>query len=146
MSYALESDLSPNRISSVDLARLTCDTNPASQVVSAVVDEKLAEASGIVEMYSRERYALPLQPTRELVGITCSIALYLLYQRKPAGPMPESIGKGYDDVMRLLRDVAAKKAGLDQPIGTQDQGSAGGPIVSSRSRNGIVTNSLKGYF
>ncbi len=142
MAYAVQSDLVPSRIPSLTLAQITGDGKPP-QIDGGVVDEKLAEASGIVETYCRQRYSLPLQPTAELVGLTCNIALKLLYSRRP-GTVPESVTDNYQDALRLLRDISTGKASLDQPTGAFDQVPSGGPVLSKR-RNKFSSRNLEGF-
>ncbi|QHN04423.1 DUF1320 domain-containing protein [Granulicella sp. WH15] len=142
MAYAAQSDLVPGRIQSLTLAQLTGDGRPP-EIDPGVVSEKLDEASGQVELYCRLRYKLPLQPTNELVGLTCTIAIYLLYSRR-TGPIPEAVTNNYQDAMKMLRDISAGKASLDQPIGTIDQASSG-PVVRSTRPNKFSDRNLRGF-
>lgn len=142
MLYAQQSDISPARLSARTLAQVTSDVNPPV-LDPTVVTAKLTEASGVVEMFCRQRYKLPLQPTAELVGMTCSIAIYLLYSRKD-GAVPEHVRDNYQDALRFLRDIAAEKASLDQPIGASDQSPSGGVVRSNRKPR-FSNRNIEGY-
>lgn len=131
MAYALQSDLTPLRLTEAELVQLTCDDNSAT-VNAATVSAALEEASGIVDSYCRARYQTPLQPDDDVKAKTLDIALWLLFRRRRNAKNGEIIRQGYDDAISFLKDVAASKASLDQPIGDTAQTSLSGPQVSER--------------
>ncbi|MFC6645451.1 gp436 family protein [Granulicella cerasi] len=132
MAYATLADLTPGVIAGRTLVQLTDDLQ-TGKVNEDIVQEKLDEASGIVELHCRNRYKLPLQPTQELKGMTLAIAAKLLYGRR-SGTVPQGVRDDYDDALKFLRDIAASKIGLDQPISQTEQTTAGRLAVSKKPR------------
>ncbi len=143
MPYAQQTDISPRRLTAAQLVQLTDDAN-LGQVNAAIVADVLADASGIIENYCRQRYALPLQQTPELTTLCVDIAVYKLYSRRP-GKMAVEVRQTYEDAMSLLKDIATKKASLDQPVTpTVEQSPSASLLVSGKPR--IFGNSnLEGF-
>ncbi|HEY4358271.1 MAG TPA: DUF1320 domain-containing protein [Acidobacteriaceae bacterium] len=143
MAYATQSDLSPGIIPARTLVQLTDDSN-SNAVDTDVVQEKLDQASGTIEMYCRARYALPLQQTRELTGMAAAIAAYMLYSRR-ASQVPEPIKDGYTYAIQMLKDISTGKAGLDSPVVGGNEQTGSGNVVVSRKRRSITDCNLEGY-
>ncbi len=142
MAYAQQTDIAPRRLTLPQLVQLTDDTN-SGQVNVAVVADALSDASGIIEMHCRERYALPLFQTNELTALTVDIAVYKLYTKRP-GKMPAEVLQTYKDALGFLTSIAAKKISLDQPIGAVDQAPSAKLAVSTRPK--VFSNSnLEGF-
>ena len=130
MAYATQSDLVPRRLTELVLGQLTDDSG--QDVIDAdVVTQVLTEASATVDSYVRLRYAVPLQPSEQIKGLTLDIAVYLLYSRRDR--VSDSVQKRHDDAIQFLRDVGAGKAGLDQPVDASPQAS-GGPVVTDQNK------------
>ena len=142
MAYATQADLTPSVIPGETLVELTDDLR-SGEVDVTIVQTKLDDASGIVEMHCRERYALPLKQTPELTAITVKIAAFLLYSRR-AGEVPDGIRTNYDDTLKLLTSVAAEKIGLDQPLNQQQQGAAG-TVARSRKSQVFSHRNMNGF-
>jgi len=142
MPYCTQADISPARLTAAQLIQLTDDAKTGA-VNAAVVTTCIAAASGLIENYCRERYQVPLQQTAELTEMCVSIAVYKLYNRRP-GKMTETVQQSYKDVIVLLKDIAAKKASLDQPTGGVEQTPSANSV--SRKRDTVFTNrKLEGY-
>jgi phage gp36-like protein len=75
----------------------------------------------MVDSYCRARYQTPLQTSDDVKGKTIDIAVYLLFSRRRNGKNGEIIRQRYDDAIAFLKDVAAGRAQLDQPVGDQPQ-------------------------
>jgi phage gp36-like protein len=143
MAYAVQADLVPRRLSNKELAQLTSD-NGADVVVPAVVTDILAEASGTIDSYCSERYAVPLQSSEQIKGIALDIAVYKLFSRKRRNT--DEIDKAYDRAIQFLRDVAAGKASLDQPTGASAQTSSGEAVPTQKEeRFSNLIAILKGF-
>ena len=123
MAYAAQSDLTPLRLTQAELVQLTCD-DPSGEVNVAVVSAALEEASGIVDSYCRARYTTPLQADDDVKGKTIDIAMWLLFRRRRNAKNKEIIRQGYEDAIAFLKDVAAARASLDQPVGATAQSSS----------------------
>ena len=136
MAYAAQSDIAPGRVTQRELVQLTCD-DVTNTVNVDVVNDKLAEASGMVDSYCRGRYVTPLQPSQMVTKCTVDIAVYLLFSRRRGGLQPtELVRQNYEDAISFLKDVAACRASLDQPGTAQaPQTSLAGPEISRRDRN-----------
>jgi phage gp36-like protein len=141
MPYATKDDLSPRRLSAVELAQLTDDVK-GSEVNAQVVTDVLTEASGKIDSYCRMRYSVPLQASEQIKGLTLDIAEYLLFARKRR--VPDDVRQRYDDAIAFLKDVSAGRAALDQPA-TATQQSGGGPVVTTQVAEKFSDDNLKGF-
>lgn len=130
MAYITQDDLL-QRITLKQLTELTDDTR-AGQPSATVVNGVLEEASGAIDGYVRNKYATPLQASDEVSSIARDIAVYLLFSRRPQ-QMPETVRQRYEDRMKLLRDINAGKATLDQPVGNTAQTIVAGPVLPARA-------------
>lgn len=141
MAYATQSDLTPRRMTSDDLAELCIDdstVDPGSAegqgIISTVAGQILEEASGRVDNYCRGRYVTPLQVSDTVKGLTLDIAVYLLFTRRRDARVNEVVKNNYQDALALLKDIANAKASLDQQSGSP-QTSTAGPMISSHDRH-----------
>ena len=128
MAYAAQTDLTPLRLTQAELVQLTCDDSTAT-VNAATVSAALEEASGIVDSYCRMRYQTPLQADDDVKGKTLDIAIWLLFRRRRNAKNGEIIRQAYEDAIAFLKDIAASKASLDQPLGNTAQTSLSGPQI-----------------
>lgn len=113
MPYATQADLL-QRMTLAQLTQLTDDAKtgaPDGPTVAAALEE----ASGRVDSYCRGRYVTPLQQSDTVTTIARDVAVYFLWSRRPQ-QMSETVRQRYEDAMLLLKDVAAGKAVLDQPV------------------------------
>lgn len=131
MPYAAQTDLVPLRLTSTELVELTDDEN-SGDVNASVVSAALEEASGTVESYCRSRYATPLQASDVVKARTLDITVYLLFSRRREINMGETVRQRYEDAIAFLKDVAAGKAQLDQPVSASPQSSMQGPVIGDR--------------
>lgn len=142
MPYATQTDLL-QRMTLRELTQLTDDAN-AGQPDPGVVGGVLEEASGKVDGYCRSRYQTPLQASDEVTAIARDIAVYLLWSRRPM-QMSETVRQRYEDAMKLLSDVSAGKAALDQPVSAvAAQEVLGGP-VPERTHLRMTGHNLEGF-
>lgn len=141
MAYATQADLVPRRLTSQELVELTNDAGGAT-VDETTVANILAEASGTVDSYCRLRYTVPLQNSEQVKALTLDIALYHLFLRRRR--IPEEIRLAYDNAIAFLKDVAAGRAGLDQPTGAAAQAS-GGEVKKTEVEEKFSDDNLDGY-
>lgn len=116
MSYCTLADIL-GAIPEQELTQLTDDSIPPVMVNQAVVDQAIAAAETLINGYIGGRYPLPLATVPELVkSITLEIAVYKIYLRRKKKMPSEAVKAGYDDAMRLLRDIQGGKLslGVDQ--------------------------------
>jgi len=137
MAYATQAQLTPLRLTAAELTQLTLDVpsgNPATDAATtaSVTAAALEEASGKVDSYCRARYQTPLQADDDIVGLTIDIALYLLFSRRRSSKMSETVRQRYEDAIGFLKDIAASRASLDQPVGDVAQSASAGPTISCR--------------
>jgi phage gp36-like protein len=143
MAYAAQSDLL-SRITGKELIQLTDDT-ASGEINQTFVDSDLAEASGIIEGYCRARYAVPLQPSLELMRICRDITVYLLYSRRPQ-KMKESVRDAYTDALSLLNKVASGSVQLDQPsTAASPQSPVGTAVKPTHQDLRFTERNLEGY-
>jgi len=132
MAYATQADLVPLRLTTKDLTELTDDDNTGT-INAAIVTAALEEASGRVESYCRQRYVTPLQQSDDVKALTLDIAVYLLFSRRRETVIGETVQQRFDQAISFLKDIAAAKASLDQPVtALQPQSSLGGPTISNK--------------
>jgi len=113
MPYATQADLL-QRISLKQLTQLTDDANQG-QPDSDVVNASLEEASGLIDARVRDRYVTPLQASDTATAICRDICVYLLFTRRPQ-QISDAVRQRYEDAIALLKEIAAGKASLDQPV------------------------------
>lgn len=143
MAYAVQSDLTPSRLTLPELVQLTCDDN-SQEVNALVVSGVLEEASGIVDSYCRARYQTPLQAGDDVKGKTLDIALWLLFRRRRNAKNGEIIRQGYEDAIAFLVQVSRGLVSLDQPVGSTPQ-TADTSVQKSREKLVFREHHLKGY-
>jgi len=141
LPYATQADLEPERIPTAELIQLTDDTG-SGLVDAGIVTAKLTEASAMVDSYARQRYTVPLQTSEQVKSLTLDIATYKLFERRRR--IPESVGTAYSNAIAFLRDVAAGRAALDQPVGATPQLS-GGPVVVTEKPEKFSDENLSGF-
>lgn len=129
MSYAVQADLSPRRMSNAELVQLTDDTN-SGLVNAQLVTDVLDEASGMIDSYARTRYNVPLQSSSQVKGLCLTITEYLLYLRRKR--MKPDVRQSYEDAISFLKDVSSGKAGLDQPVSAPAQTGSSDVLVTAK--------------
>jgi len=141
MSYATQADLSPGHLSAQELVQLTDDI-ASGKVNDTIVSQKLTEASALIDSYCRNRYTVPLQASEQIKGLTLTITVYLLFQRRHR--VTDDAQRGYDNAISFLRDVSTGKAGLDQPTSAQPQAGNGESRPTDKEETFGDCN-IKGY-
>src|SRR3990167_7018044 len=117
MPYATQADLL-NQITQTELVQLTDDTG-AGSVDSAKVDAALNAASATIDAYAGARYTLPLQTSEKVKQLAVDLAIYELEKRRRRLRDPTLAAR--DAALSFLRDLAARRAVLDQPSGAPAQ-------------------------
>ena len=145
MVYAAQSDLVPLRLPMQRLVQLTTEDKAATVPDPDVVSAALAEASGRVESYCGQRYALPLQSTLMVKSATVDIAIYLLYTRRGDLRPTETPAIRYAEAMVMLKDIAAGRASLDQPDAPLQTQLASGEAVVSQKPQRFSDCNLEGW-
>jgi phage gp36-like protein len=144
VAYITQDDLL-QRITMQELIQLTDDNKPPAAVNPSVVGAAIADGCAAVDSYCRNRYAVPLQPSNDVVRITRDIAVYELYSRRPQ-KMPEVVRQRYVDVMALLKDISVGKASLDQPVGSEAPQVPMGTAVLPRCTGEVFSDcNLEGF-
>lgn len=96
-----------------DLVQLTDDSVPAQIVVTANVDQAIADAGELIDGYLRGRYTLPLSPVPGLITtLTGDIAVYRLYARRVKITPPEGVTERYKNALKLLEQIQSGKIAL----------------------------------
>lgn len=110
----------------------------------AVINRAIDKASGEIDAYCGQRYALPLNPVSDVVRDYCGdMAIYALFARR-AGAPPEWQTK-YDRAIAFFRDVASSKANLPAAPAGGAPAQTGGSIEFSGPPRVFDRNSLKGF-
>jgi phage gp36-like protein len=143
VAYAAKADLYPRRLSQAELTQLTDDAG-AGVMSDAIINAELTEASGTVDSYCRQRYATPLQTSEQVKGLTLDICVYRLFLRRRR--VTDDVRRAFEDAIQFLRDVAAGKAVLDQPVGaTAQTATATGGSKATEVEEKFSDDNLKGY-
>lgn len=140
MAYVSSDDMIA-RFGELEMIQLTDRANVVGEVDTDVLDAAIADAEAEVDSYISVRYAIPLASVPDIVkSMTADIARYRLYDTE----VPEIVEKRYDAALRLLRDVAARRASLDKDINGNDAQVSNGVKISKPSRV-FNDSSMDGY-
>lgn len=142
MAYATQTDLL-QRMTLKQLTELTTDDGDGPDPAT-IVAGVLAEASGKVDGYCRNKYATPLQASAEVTAITRDIAVYELFSRRPQ-KMSETVRQRFEDAMKLLRDISNGNATLDQPVGDTPQTISAGPVLPRHNDLRFKERNIEGF-
>ncbi len=134
MPYSTSTDLGISERQLLDLA----DTNSDGQVESDVIDRAIERADRRIDTYLRGRYVLPFDPApKEIIEISASLAVYFLSERNDITPS-EGLRQRYDDAMKLLKDLQAGRATLDETGQDEGLGRQPGRIVTNKTADDRV--------
>lgn len=110
-----------------ELIQLT-DLVGTGTIDTAIVDNAIALASGVIDNYLARRYSVPItSPTEAVKGWAEAIALHYLYRDQPT----DTVRQRYEDALRELRDIAAGRADL---AGIPTAVTAGAPDYAAPGR------------
>jgi phage gp36-like protein len=124
MSYCTLQDLI-DEFTEAELVQLTDETGDG-EIDTVPVDKAIARADRTINRYLAGRNELPLA-NDEVVDLACDIARYYLY----ADQAPSHIQKRYDDAVKALEKMAARKIAVVDTAGTEAAESAAVPEMSS---------------
>lgn len=119
------------------LIQLTDDSN-TGEVDATIVEAVINDASELVDGYLSALYVVPMEDSPKLIkSITTDISAYLLYSRRLATDMPESLTTRYKNALALLERIKRGEItiGAGQTSDTTPSG-----IVVSNSRRRIFTD------
>jgi phage gp36-like protein len=93
----------------------------------AVISRAIGKASGEIDAYCGQRYALPLTPVPDVARDYCAdMAAYHLFARRMGAP--EEWKNRYDRAVSFFKDVASEKANLPSVAGVSPAPQAGGTV------------------
>lgn len=120
MPYSNKSDLL-KVIDENTLAQLT-DDDAGEAIDDAVIDDAIADADELIDVYLRTRYDVPLSdPPGILKQISRNLALYNLYARRPETEMPETIMARNENAGNLLASIRDGKVTLGTATATSEE-------------------------
>jgi phage gp36-like protein len=93
------------------IMQLTDDEN-VGQICQEIVDEAIANAQALIDVYMRGRYPAEIADADVppfIADMTAKVACYNLYRRKISLTMPEVITNEYKDCLSMLRDIQSGK-------------------------------------
>jgi len=102
---------------------------------SAVLEEIIARAEGIVDGYASVRYATPLVPTPAVREWVLSIAEYELYRRGPGSAVPGKIADSYKTALEQLAALSEGRMGTGAVLAA---GSRPAPVCVSGGRRSVL--------
>jgi phage gp36-like protein len=124
MSYCTLQDLI-DEFTEAELIQLT-DEAGAGVVDTVTVDKAIARADRTINRYLAGRNELPLADD-EVVDLACDIARYYLY----ADQVPAHVQKRFDDAVKALEKMEARKIAVVDTAGTEATESAAAPEMES---------------
>lgn len=140
MAYITATDMI-QRFGEPEMIQLTDRENAIGVVDTTVLDAVIADAQAEVDSYISVRYAMPLAVVPDIIkSCTSDVARYKLYDTE----IPEVVKKRYDDALRFLRDVSARRAALDKDVNGAEAPANNGVKVSHKA-SVFNDNSLDGY-
>jgi phage gp36-like protein len=150
LAYATQDDLVPLRMTQKDLAEITVDEPSGDDAVDAavtasMVSKAIAEASGRVESYCRQRYVTPLQESEDVKALTLDIVIYLLFSRRRTTRVSETVQERFNQAIGFLKDVSRGAASLDQPVTAALPQQGSGEAVVTRRPERFSDSNLDGY-
>lgn len=140
MPYSTQADISPAKLSTDQLKQLTSEDGQS--IVSAVIDQVIAEADADIDSYAGRKYVVPFNPVMAKVKqLSVAIACYKLFEKRGqlfAGEIPKVYRDMYEDAMMFLKDIALGKAVIaGAVIATTNPNTPGG---SFNSNDRVFTN------
>lgn len=141
MSYATQADLT-ERYGEAMLIDLTDRADPpAGAVDAAVVADALINTDALIDGYLKNRYALPLAATPQLlIDLALPIALYKLHRNQAS----DKVIKDRDDAVATLRAIAAGTVRLDV-AGVEPAASIATQVKTSDRERDMTPCNLKGF-
>ena len=118
-----------------ELVQLTDDAG-TGLVDSAKVTAALDAASAEIDAYAGVKYSTPLQTSVKVKQLARDVAIYHLEKRRRT--VREDTAKAYELAIAFLKDVAAGRAQLDQPVGETPQ--SGSQEVRTTETEGPFTD------
>lgn len=140
MAYVTTDDM-VQRFGELEMIQLTDREAATGEVDATVLAAVIADAQAEVDSYLSVRYALPLTVVPDILrSYTADVARYRLYDIE----IPEIVKKRYDDALRFLRDVSARRASLDKDVNGVEAPVSNGVKISAPARVFNGTN-MDGY-
>ncbi|MBS7703313.1 gp436 family protein [Chelatococcus asaccharovorans] len=118
MPYALSADI--DALYGEDLLKVIADRDRSGTVDQPSVDRALQEATGEIDAYISQRYAVPVSPVPTVLRRVCvDMAVYYLAGETGATITLE-ISRRYERALSFLKDVAKGTATLGSTEGEGD--------------------------
>lgn len=124
---------------------LLADRDNDGVIDSDVVDQVLADATSLVDLHVRGRYAVPLSPApAEITTIVCDLARRGLYGN--ATEIPESVLQAAKEALALLKLIAAGTVVLDvAPAAPGDPGASTLAVETGGPERQYTMDKLSGF-
>lgn len=129
MGNYITQDLLEERVGSTRLDNL-CKVTGADK--TALLENVIERAEAVIDGYAAVRFKIPLPANYLTEEWALCIAEYELYKRGSGAEVPAKIKDSYEDVLKLLKDMAA--GGLNIP-------SASAPELASESGSSVSIGS-----
>jgi phage gp36-like protein len=115
MAYATEADIID--LYGAELLDTLADKSGDGVRDAAAIARALDDARSLIDGYLSQRYTLPLPAVPAFLRTVCiDVALYRLASNPAL--LSEDARRRYDDALRFLRDIAAGRASLGLPAGS----------------------------
>lgn len=131
MPYATVTDL-VDRFGHGEMASLTDREGSGDNIIDAVAEKVLSDASGVVDSYIGSRYEVPLKsPSEALKRYTCDIARSYLYDEHETEGVKRLVEQAFD----WLQGVASGKVSIPGNVELRPEAvssaTAGKPVIVS---------------
>lgn len=124
---------------------LLADRDGDSEIDGGVVDQVLVDATSVVDLHVRGRYAVPLSPVpAEITSIVCDLARRGLYGN--ATEVPDSVLSADKAARDLLKLIAAGTVVLaSAPAAAADPGAKKLELITSGPERQFTSDKMSGY-
>ncbi len=123
MAYITVDDLKKG-MPEAELIQLTDDEKAGSLTAAALarITEAISSAGADIDSYAGTRYATPLQTSQKVKDLALDLTKWRLEKRR--SKIREDTQRAFEAAVAFLKDVAAGRAKLDQPVGAAPQSDA----------------------
>ena len=145
MAYATQQDLLDSGLTEAELGQIVDDDNLGKlddAKIQTRIDAALADGASTIDSYCRLRYKVPLQSSQKVTSLCVDLALFALFSRRRR--VPDAVKDRANAALAFLKDIAAGKAGLDQPTNATPQ-SGGGEAVETTQEQRFSDDNLEGF-
>lgn len=117
MEYCTLDDI--RKVIDAEIVKQLTDDERLDQINLARVQEAIAQADAEIDTWIGGRYPVPLSSVPTIIRkCSCSIAIMVLYRRRPMTVPGDVITDAYDDALHILKSLSRGEAALSLSDGS----------------------------